>query len=137
MTVRTRRLLRFVCAVLATVAIALPLMAGPLMGSAIRLAGGEPEHKCSCGMKAGECGCPECIQLEKQRTDDRTANAPIVRSGCTDDEAVLTGPTLPVGAETSRVALLPVPRGEPIAAIAPLSLDTQTVRSPPTPPPRA
>jgi hypothetical protein len=134
---RTRRLLRIVLAAIFAAAITLPILAGPFMGAAIRLVGGEPEHMCLCGMKAGECGCPECIRLEKQRQDDRTANVPIVRSGCTDDEAVITGPALPLGIESEIVALVPAPHGGTLFGLAPPSHDTQIVRAPPTPPPRA
>jgi hypothetical protein len=107
------------------------------MGAAIRLAGGEPEHTCLCGMKAGQCGCPECIALEKQRTSDRASSVPMVRSSCMDDEAVVTGPALPFGSQIETGRVLDAPRGERIAVVAPPSKDTQTTRSPPTPPPRA
>src|SRR5436190_1424739 len=105
-----------------------------MMGVAIRLAGGEPEHTCLCGMKAGECGCPDCIAIEKARTADR--HVPMLRSSCMDDEAVITGPALPLASATALTHVLDAPRGERISVLAPPSLCEQTTRAPPTPPPR-
>lgn len=113
-------------------AIALPLGAGPAMSTLF----GEPEHTCLCGMKAGECGCPECVQLEKSKVAERKSGAPIVRSGCTDQD-VVAAPALPNAVASAIVALVPAPRGERIGIIDTRLHETQTVRAPPTPPPRA
>lgn len=113
--------------------VAAPLLLGPCAPGAVRLLGGEPEHTCACGMsKPGECGCPECAVLEKQKQEAK--HVPIVRGAC-DDEGALA-PAL--GAATLPAAfVLAAARSEraPLATFT--SITSQTSRAPPTPPPRA
>lgn len=129
---RTRFLLRFVFSIAAAIAIAFPLVCGPMIGAIVT---GEQEHTCLCGMKAGECGCPDCIAVEKQRVDDRRATHPIVRSSCNDPEAIV-GPSLPTAIASAITAIAEAPRGERISVLAPPSWSAQITHSPPTPPPR-
>ncbi len=127
------RLLAFIVFV-----IALPIALGPATSTVTRFLGGELEHHCACGMKRGQCGCPECEHLEHARRDAKRASKYVaVRSTCEDDDGLVRAPNLPLAAplvagfvlaSASSVAFDPEP-------IAPLR--TRLSKEPSTPPPRA
>jgi hypothetical protein len=126
--------------VLATAAVlAAPLLLGPGSGAILRALGGADEHRCACGMKAGECGCPECERLEhaRQLEADALRGRSVMRSTCDDNGARLApaGGLLVATAPTH--AVLPAvafERMEPLTGSQP---DRSLERArPPTPPPR-
>ncbi len=136
---RVRRIVHL-AVVLATAAVlAAPLLLGPGAGALLRALGGADEHRCACGMKAGQCGCPECERLEqrKQLEAEVLRGHAVLRSTCDDHAAALGGAALPVA--TAPVAsVLPRVPFELRTLVVPHEPDPSLERArPPTPPPRA
>ena len=114
-----------------------PVSLGPAMAPLVIALGGAPEHHCVCGMKRGECGCPDCEALERARAHENDSPLPSVRSRCDTDGALVTGaPAMPCVASFHVVADAALPSTE--ANEPPLDLDPQErlTTAPPTPPPR-
>jgi len=116
---------------------AMPIALGPATSTVTRLLGGEPEHKCMCGMKRGECGCPDCEKLEAQRrADHREHTYAMIRSGCEDDEGFVRAPPIPVAVPLrDAVLVMPAP-SETVFIVSIAALESQLSREPSTPPPR-
>ena len=118
--------------------IALPIALGPATSTVTRLLGGELDHHCACGMKRGQCGCPECEHLEASRRDAKRVHKHLtVRRSCEDDDGVARAPNLPLATPVlAGFVLVPAPSvtfdAEPIP-----ELRTQLSKQPSTPPPRA
>ncbi len=112
--------------------IALPIALGPATSMVTRLLGGEPQHHCACGMKRGECGCPECEHVEK-----RVHKYVTVRSGCEDDDGVARAPNLPLATPVLAGFVLVSPPSVTFDAEPIPALRTQLSKEPSTPPPRA
>ncbi len=76
--------------------LAAPLLGGNAYGAWLRVVAPEVVHMCSCGMKAGTCGCPECELRERQRLDERAPKPyPVLRSQCDGDDDLLPSGTVP------------------------------------------
>jgi hypothetical protein len=86
-------------------------------------------------MKRGTCGCPECERLEAQKK--HVGKSVAVRSACEDDDGLVRAPAAPIVTPPNApliIATAPSTIGErPIVSV----LDSQLVREPSTPPPRA
>jgi len=114
-----------------------PVWLGPAMAPLVIALGGAPEHHCLCGMKHGECGCPECEALEHARAHEHDSPLPTIRSTCdTDGVLIAQVPAMPFVASFHVVAAAACPStraSEPEPAIDPV----QRLANPPlTPPPR-
>ena len=114
-----------------------PVWLGPAMTPLVIALGGAPEHHCMCGMKRGECGCPDCEALERARAHENDSPLPSVRSRCETDGALVAGcPAMPFVASFHAIADAALPSTE--ASEPPPSLDPEErlTTPPPTPPPR-
>jgi hypothetical protein len=121
--------------VLALVLLA-PLTLGPAIGPVTRALGGQPVHRCACGMVRGTCGCPECERLERQRESDKTPTThSVLKSNCSDDDAPVVFTPLPIAAPQSVALALPKP-AVALATLTPARIVHSLDRNkPPTPPP--
>jgi hypothetical protein len=126
--------------VLATAAVlAAPLLLGPGSGTILRALGGADEHRCACGMKAGQCGCPECERLEhaRQLEADALRGHAVMRSTCDDHGAGLAVAGGALVATAPIHAVLPSVPFQPLDVLLPHEPDPSLERArPPTPPPR-
>jgi hypothetical protein len=135
---RARRALHLVCTLAVGLLLAAPMLLGPAAPWALRALGGEPVHRCACGMKQGKCGCPECADLEHARAQAKKPSArPTVKSTCDDDAPPMPNASpLPRATEPSVVAAMP-PSFELVEpSEAPDALRPRGREAPPTPPPR-
>ncbi len=117
---------------------AMPIALGPATSTVTRWLGGEPEHKCMCGMKRGECGCPDCEKLEAERRADHREHATaMIRSGCEDDDGFVRASPIPVAVPVSDGALVVASApSEPMFVFSKGPLESQFLLEPSTPPPR-
>ncbi len=116
-----------------------PVWLGPATMPVIRALGGVQEHHCMCGMKMGECHCPECEALAHERLLERRATPyPVIHSTC-DTDPPAPAPALPTCSPAGLTAeLAPLPRVVTVTrAPQPLPLRSRGPDEPPTPPPRA
>ncbi|HEX4512646.1 MAG TPA: hypothetical protein VH054_03895 [Polyangiaceae bacterium] len=113
-----------------------PTWLGPAMGPLVAALGGLAEHHCLCGMKRGECGCPECETLDHVRARERAARLPGVRVTC-DTDGVAPSPAAPAAfLPATFIALVPPPVVRASASFASPTLLPIRGEGPPTPPPR-
>jgi hypothetical protein len=112
-----------------------PAWLGPAMSPLVAALGGAPEHHCLCGMKRGECGCPECEALEHARAHDEDG-MPGIRATC-DSDGIAPAAHPPVTfVPNMRLAISPAidaPTTAPARSNDPIDLHRE---KPPTPPPR-
>ncbi|MCL2725519.1 MAG: hypothetical protein FWD69_13890 [Polyangiaceae bacterium] len=115
-----------------------PLVFGPAGNVVLRAFVDMDAHHCACGMKQGECGCPECALLERARLAERDIlhAHPILKSTCKDD-SVIPGAGEPIVATTPLLAMLPPVTFEAINFGRRFDVDPSIGRDrPPIPPPR-
>ncbi len=133
-----RRLLSLAATLGAAVVLLAPLLLGPALGPITSALGGEPEHRCACGMIRGQCGCPECARLEHRRLAERAPRPyPVLKSHCGEDETPMAFAGLPTVAPSGGIVarLAPTPAvlvslfGEPVPSL-------RDSEAPPVPPPR-
>jgi hypothetical protein len=128
---------RFVTLVVALV-VGAPLVLGPASAWALDALGSGPVHACACGMKQGECGCPECARVLAQRKADDTPTGYRTFKRACDDDAPAT-PLTPLPPAAPALAALNLPPCPAARALpAPVAiLRTRDRAPPPPPPPRA
>jgi hypothetical protein len=115
-----------------------PLLLGPAVGPITRALGGEPEHRCACGMVQGQCGCPECARIEHQRQRENAPRPyPVLKSRCGGGDAAVTFAALPLAVPPHVAVLLPAPARDIATPQPPNAPRTHPAEAPPTPPPRA
>ena len=135
--VAVRRLLRVVCAVATLAVVVGPIALGAATVPLLRELGADTSaHHCKCQMGPGKCGCPACMQLDRERASERRQPAPVMRGSCD-----LDGPAIPFAAPPAAVLAaasvnLPVPRGERLDVSAGPPPPSSTADEPPVPPPR-
>ncbi len=136
---RVRRALHLVVVTATALVLAAPLLLGPGGSAVLRALGAADVHRCACGMKQGECGCPECERLEHARTHEAEMlrGHAVLKSTCDGDGAAPAWGAMP--AFTAPIAsVLPAPAFELRAFVAPPDVDPSLERArPPTPPPRS
>lgn len=137
MRARVHRLAWIVLAVAAAVAAFAPIVLGPAMPFVARALGGEAEHRCACGMKAGKCACPECARLEQARRHDaeRRSPVPVLKTSCDGDDAVVLG-QVPPAVLAAPVAPLPLRATDDARSVPRAGPPRDVFVAPPTPPPR-
>jgi hypothetical protein len=132
-----KSLVRLACLLAAACALAAPVLLGPATGAVLHLLGAEAVHHCACGMKPGECGCPECARLEERRRDDAQPTAfRVIKPACDDDDLFETF-ALPEAIEAPRDAVAPPALAAIVPDIARDRLWAPPAPEPPTPPPRS
>jgi len=109
-----------------------PTWLGPAMTPLVQALGGVAEHHCLCGMKRGECGCPECEALEHARAHDR-AGLPGIRTTCDSDGVAATGAAVGAFLPTGRLV---VATATPTSDVAPSRATDPTFIQRSAPPPR-
>jgi hypothetical protein len=131
----TLRSVRFVMALLWIVV--MPLALGPATTPLTRWLGGEADHRCSCGMKAGTCGCPECERLERIRAYDREHEStnPLVKTACDTNDDMLRSQT-PCASIPTMPAIARASRTRHAHTTFHAHLESIDRAPPPTPPPR-
>jgi hypothetical protein len=124
-------------ATVVAVAMLVPLVLGPALAPVARTLalGGPNAHACSCGMKPGTCGCPECER--EARGDGHLPDAQDVLGSCDDRGPRSLGAGLPPAVEPARLALLSPPVVGRLSPPAPEPRPVSLTDAPPTPPPRS
>jgi hypothetical protein len=132
-----QRWARLVCA-LATLAVVAPMALGAALGPVMRELGGDASsHQCKCKMGPGKCGCPACLQLDRERASERRqGSTPCLRGQCDLDGQAFPFAAPPAAVLAAASTMLPVPRGERAAANAACRPPPSTSVEPPVPPPR-
>ncbi len=136
---RLRRALHVVVVTATALVLAAPLLLGPGANAVLRALGAADVHRCACGMKQGECGCPECERMEHAREHEAEAlrGHAVLKSTCDRDGATPGYSSLPAFAAPLASAL-PAPAFELRAFVAAPDFDPSLERArPPTPPPRS
>jgi len=122
----------------AALVVAAPLVFGPAFSWALTTLGAVNEHTCACGMRQGECGCPECARLTAQKkSDDAPKPYRTFKRTCDDDAPTAAAASLPIA--TPPLAALTLPPC-PVARALPTPeavVRTRDRAAPPSPPPRA
>lgn len=138
---RLQRLLRrwaqLACA-LAALTVLVPMALGAAMGPVMRELGADAAtHVCKCKMGPGKCGCPECMQLERDRASERhRGSAPSLRGHCDQDDAAFPLAAPPATVLAAASAVLRASRGDRVAVSAPCRPPPSLTEEPPVPPPR-
>jgi hypothetical protein len=132
-----QRWARLVCA-LAALAVVAPMALGAAMGPAMRELGADASaHQCKCKMGPGKCGCPACLQLDRERASERRqGSTPCLRGQCDLDGHAFPFAAPPVAVLAAASTMLPVPRGERAAVHTASRRPTSLTEEPPVPPPR-
>jgi len=116
-------------------AILAPTWLGPAMTPLVAALGGAPEHHCLCGMKRGECGCPECDALEHARAHDHDG-LPGIRTTCDTDGIAPVAHAPMAFMPNMPLAVSPAIAAAEIAPMLPSEPFSFDGDKPPTPPPR-
>jgi hypothetical protein len=132
-----QRWARLVCAV-ATLAVLAPMALGAAMGPVVRELGADASaHQCKCKMGPGKCGCPACLQLDRERASERRqGSTPCLRGQCDLDGQAFPFAAPPAIVLVAASTMLPVPRGERAAVNAASRPLPSATEEPPVPPPR-
>jgi hypothetical protein len=131
------RWLRVACAVATLAVVVGPIALGAATVPLLRELGADTStHHCKCQMGPGKCGCPACLQLDRDRASERREPAPVLRGSCD-----LDGPAFPFVAPPAAVlaaasVTLPVPRGERLLVNEGVRPPLSSADEPPVPPPR-
>jgi len=112
-----------------------PMWLGPAMGPIAALLGGTLEHQCACGMRRGDCGCPTCMEAERERV--RASRQMVVRTTCDTDGLAPIVAVAPQVVAFGAARVIPPHVIEAPMPLTPRALTGRTSDPPEIPPPRA
>jgi hypothetical protein len=132
-----RRWAQLACA-LAALAVVAPMALGAAMGPVMRELGVDASaHQCKCKMGPGKCGCPACLQLDRERASERRqGSTPCLRGQCDLDGHAFPFAAPPVAVLAAASTVLPVPLVERAATSTASRPPPCLTEEPPVPPPR-